>query len=351
MKRKSTDCFGGNTGFFPYIRGGGCSGALLALLITLSACDRPVVRDPDDPRLGVVATTTIVGDIVQRVGGDDIHLRVLMPFGADPHDYIFRPDDMAAASDADILFTNGAGLEGHLDRLLSNVAALDRIVSLDENIPVRCFEENERVRAAADDAEHPRAERSHYHHEECDHGYGDVDPHFWTDPNNVMIWAQTIADALSKAAPERSDAFQARTDLLIEELQELDQWIEQQVSTIPEKKRVLITDHLSHGYFLDRYGFEQVGVLLRSFDTMAQPSAREIARLIDTLGLRNVPAIFVGETVDPSLARQITRDTGTRLVTLHSGSLTDAEGTAPDYFAYMRYNVNAMVRHLADGNP
>lgn len=285
--------------------------------------------------LSVVTTTTIVGDTVARVGGDEMELSVLLPVDADPHDYIFRPVDMTKAANADLIFVNGGGLEGQLDRLLSAVTDDERIVSLADGVPLRYFDE-----AFGHQHEHDASAAT------CEHG--PIDPHVWTDPRNVMLWADTIAEMLAKRLPSQADTFYRRAKAYKEELRELDRWIREQVNRIPEERRVLITDHLSLGYFADRYGFEQIGVLIRSFDSMAQASARNLGELIDVLRQHDVPAIFVGTNVNPTLAEQIARDTGTTLVELQSGALTGPDGPAPDYIAYMRHNVTAMVRHLGE---
>ena len=299
-------------------------------------CGRTAERGDDGP-LKVVATTTIVGDIVARVGGDAIAVYSLLPYEADPHDYIFRPADVARAIDADVLFINGAGLEGHLNRLVAQAARDTTIVSLERGIPIRALDPYHG---------HYHEQGDHTHSEACVHGDGD--PHYWEDPHNVMIWARTIAEALTAHRPELAGVFDARAEALIAELAGLDEWIREQVALIPPERRKLVTDHLSLGYFADRYGFKQVGVILRSFDSMAQPSAREVGRLIDTLNELDVPALFVGDA-NPGLASQIAADTDTAMVVLQHGSLTAPDGAAPDYFAYMRYNVEALVRHLGTG--
>ncbi len=306
---------------------------IFALSGLLVGCDRAgrtadIVRD----RPQVVATTTIVGDIVARVGGEDIDLRVLLPPGADPHGYIFRPVDMTAAADADVLFVNGAGLEGHLDRLV-RTAGTRSVIALDRGIDVRRLPR-------------PHTHDDHGHHDCQQCATGATDPHFWFDPLNVKIWATTIADALTEIVPDRQAAFEARAAQLQVELDELHEWIQQQVKLIPPERRLLASDHKSFGYFADRYEFTEVGVILPSFDSMAQASARHVGQLMDALRAQEIPAIFIGMNVNPNLAERISRDSGVELVRLHTESLTDDDGTAPDYFAYMRYNVRKLVQHL-----
>lgn len=307
---------------------------LVWVLSGVSGCAPREVAPADSGRPVVLATTTIVGDIVDRVAGDSVHVEVLLPVDADPHDYILRPADLVRVSKADLIFLNGASLEGPMETTLRRAARRIPIVSLDRNIPLRYFDE--------------MSDSDHVHAPDCNHG--PVDPHYWADPHLVMIWADTIAEALSEIDAVSSKDYHARAESLKRSLADLDAWIVEQVQRIPLGQRLLVTDHLSLGYFADRYGFDQKGVIIRSFDSMAQPSARDIAALVDVLKKHDVPAIFVGASVNPRLAEQIGRDTGTQLAMLHSGALTGPQGSAPDYFAYMRSNVETMVHHLSE-NP
>jgi ABC-type Zn uptake system ZnuABC Zn-binding protein ZnuA len=130
------------------------------------------------------------------------------------------------------------------------------------------------------------------------------------------------------------------------ELQELDSWVHTEVNRVPDDRRQLVTDHDALGYFANRYGFEQVGTIVSSFSTDAAPSAQELAELEDAIRSLTVPAVFVGTTVNPALAEQVAADTGTRLVPLYTGSLSEAGGEADSYLNFMRYNVRAIVDAL-----
>lgn len=309
--------------------------------MVLTGCGDPTREQVDgDGPLRVAATTTIVGDMVERIGGDAIALRVLLPRGADPHGYIFRPVDMAAVADADLLFINGGGLEGHLERLLQAAGNTTETVSLAHGIDHRLFTD--------------QCDSCHSHHHDHEdapghthqHDRGAIDPHFWFDPHNMMIWCDTIAVALGQWMPAHAAVFQERAAAVQAELRELDEWITEQVARIPPTRRVLVTDHQTFGYFARRYGFEEVGVILPSFDSMAQASARHLGRLTKQLREQAVPAIFIGMNVNPTLAERVSEDTGIPVIRVHLESLTGPDGTAPDYFAMMRYNVQQMVDHL-----
>ncbi len=303
---------------------------LLASLL-LAACGAPAASSStSSSKLKVVASTTIVGDVVAQVGGDLIELTVLFPPGADPHTFEPRPQDLAALSEAQVVVINGLDLEEALEPALeANVKGT--IVHASEGIEVLAFEGKEH-----EGEEHQGEE---HHHE-------GGDPHTWTDPNNVIVWVQNIAAALAEADPANAKAYQANAEAYVAALTELDGWIRTQLAQIPAERRKLVTDHRAFGYFVDEYGLEQVGALVGSFSTNAAPSAQELAALEDKIKEQGVPAVFVGKTVNPALAEQVAQDTGVKLVHVYTGSLSQPGGEADSYLAFMRYNVNAIVEAL-----
>ncbi len=313
----------------------------MAFILVLAGCGRAATPEPtvSSRPLQVVATTTLIGDVVSAVGGDAIALAVLMPPGADPHSFQPTPQDVARLTQADLVFINGLGLEEGLLPVIEGAAGA-RIVTVSEGIPVL---------SAAD-------EHGHDEHEEHEgatptteagdiHEYL-VDPHTWMDPHNVMIWTRRIAEALARADPAHRSDYEARAEAYIAELEALDAWIRQEVATIPPEKRLLVTEHLVFGYFARRYGFEQVGAVIPGVSAVAEPSAQELAALEEAIRARGVPVIFVGTTVNPHLAERVARDTGTRLLTVYTDSLSGPEGPAPTYLELMRYNVRTIVAGL-----
>jgi manganese/iron transport system substrate-binding protein len=296
---------------------------MIALTVLLTGCGGSPVTPGSGLR--VVASTTILGDVVAQVGGDLIDLTVLFPTGADPHTFDPRPQDIAAISDAPVVFISGLGLEESLQPAL-DANARGTVVQVSEGVDVRTLDN------AAQTAD--------------PHGNENVDPHTWTDPNNVIVWTQNITATLAKVDPAHADTYRANADAYIASLRELDAWIRSEVAQIPPERRKLVTDHYAFGYFADEYGFEQVGALVGSFSTNASPSAQEIAALEDAIRAQNVPAVFVGATVNPTLAEQVAQDTGTKIVSVYTGSLTAPGGEADSYVKFMRYNVNAIVNAL-----
>jgi ABC-type Zn uptake system ZnuABC Zn-binding protein ZnuA len=304
--------------------------ALLAVLVVLTACSSPTQtvstgQQPGVDRLKVLATTTIVADVVSKVGGDLIDLNVLLPVGTDPHSFDPTPQDISKVSEADLVFVNGAGLEEFLDNLIESAGVQDKVIQVSDGIEFLEIEEE--------------GDRHDDHHDE-------VNPHTWTDPTNVIIWTSNIEQALSKMDPENVDTYYANAEAYQTELETLDAWIRDQVALIPFDNRKLVTDHELFGYFADQYGFEQVGALIPGYSTLAEPTAQELAEIEDAIQELDVKAIFVGNTVNPTLAERVSQDTGIQLVFVYTGSLDDSGSDAGTYIEYMRYNTKAFVDAL-----
>lgn len=274
-------------------------------------------------KLNIVATTSIIADVVKQVGGDMIALKTLIPVGSDPHSFEPTPRDIAAVADAHVVFANGLGLEAFLEALITNAGKQTSLVPVSYGIPTLKSTELEG---------------------ETDHE--DVDPHSWFNPNNVIVWTQHIKSTLQTLDPDNAPQYEQRAAAYQSELQELDVWIAQQVARIPEANRKLVTDHQVFNYFAERYGFEQIGTVVPGYNASAQPSAQELAELERRIEADAVKAIFVGKTVNPDMAQQIAGDTGIQLVFLYTGSLTGLDGDAGSYVDFMRYNTNAIVASL-----
>ncbi len=303
--------------------------------MTLVACN-PVEGISSDrkgsvERIKAIATTTIVGEVVTQIGGEYIDLRVLLPKGADPHGFTPTPQDVARLVEAEVVFANGAGLETFLEGFMENAENKGRMVFVSDGIEYRQLVEGE-----------PSGDNPAEGHNET----AQIDPHTWTDPNNVILWAQNIANALSNIDPANNKVYQASAQVYVQKLEQLDEWIRAQVAQIPEENREIVVDHAIFGYFADRYGFNQVGAIVPGYSTLSEPSAQDLAALEDLIKVLDVKAVFVGNTVNPSLAERVAEDTGTRLVFLYTGSLSESEGEAGSYLDYVRYNVSSIVNAL-----
>ena len=156
-----------------------------------------------------------------------------------------------------------------------------------------------------------------------------------------------IEGVLAALDPAQAELYVANAEAYEAQLEELDGWVQSQIETIPAENRELVTDHTVFNYYADRYGLTQVGAVIPSFSTSAEPSAQELAELQDAVIAYDVPAIFVGTTVNPSLSEQVAQDTGKQLVTIYTGSLGPAGSGAETFIDYIRYNTNAFVEGLS----
>jgi ABC-type Zn uptake system ZnuABC Zn-binding protein ZnuA len=270
-------------------------------------------------KLQVVATTNIVGDVVSIVGSDRIALTTLMGVGVDPHSYVPTPADTAAVHDAHAVFANGAGLEEFLAEMLDSAGGDAVEIHLSDGLELRGTETEDE-------------------HEE-------VDPHVWFDVQNVIQWVETTEQALAALDPANAEVYRASAEAYVHQLEELDAWVVEQVATIPQANRKLVTNHPAFGYFADRYGVEQIGAVY-PVSPSSEPSARDITELEKAIREYGAPAVFTESTVNPKLAEQVAGDTGVKLVPLYTGSLGGPGSGVESYAELMRYDVTAIVEAL-----
>ena len=189
-------------------------------------------------------------------------------------------------------------------------------------------------------------EAGHADHGDDGHGHGARDPHFWFDPMRVEQAINSIAAQLSTADPAGQTYYRDNAAAYARELRDLDAWIQQQVATLPEERRLLVTSHDSFQYFAQRYGFEVVGAVM-PVTADAEPTAQELTELIEVIEHEGVPAVFAEKSHSDRLARRITEETGATLIGgLYTGSLGEPGGEAGAYLDFMRYNVKTIVEAL-----
>lgn len=278
----------------------------------------------DDERLMVVATTTFIGDVVGNLAGDAVDLVVLLESGQNPHSYLASPQDMVSISEADLIFVNGFDLEEFLDDMVEGGNVSEKIVVVSEGINVLSGENDN------------------------DHDHDQIyDPHVWFDPENLYLWVENITAALIDLDPDKADHYQSNADAYLSELIDLRSWIEDELEVIPEEERILVSDHIVLGYFVRAFDFELIGAVIPAPTTEAETSGQQLAELIETISDYQARAIFVGMDFDPTLAQQVAEETGTELVRLYFGSLTDGP-PAGTYLDFMRYNVTVIKAALLE---
>jgi len=272
----------------------------------------------ESPKLKVIATTNIAADVVSNIGGDRIKLSILIPSGTSPHTFQPRPVDLARISAADIVFISGAGLEEFMGSVMKNIASGVNVVSLSEGIKLR---------------QSPLEK-------------GEPDPHVWFSPANVIVWVKGINKILDKYDPKNSDYYDKRALTYTAQLKALDKWVFSKVETLPENKRLLVTDHFFLGYFAERYSFIVLDAIYKSHTTAAEPSAKDVARLVTEIKKYGIKAIFVGKFTNKNIAAEISRDTGARVVPVYTGTLDSPGGQVDTYIKFIRYDVAQIAENL-----
>ena len=310
-------------------------GITLLLGLWLTACNSLNYQPAMDEDLGleIVVTTTFIGDVLRQVAGEIPQITVLLEPGQNPHSYHPTPQDMVNISRADAIFINGLDLEEFLDDLLDGSNSTAELIVVSEGIQM----------LGRLDLNDPKAMDSETD-EDHDHSVGN-DPHVWFDPNNLIVWTDNIINALSELDPDNKSDYMANGQAYKEELIALDTWIRAEVDSLPEMNRKLVTDHTSLGYFVEEYGFTQVGAVIPALTTEAETSGQELAGLIDMIRENQVKAIFIGIDFDPTLAERVAEETGVDLIPLYFGSLSDGE-PAGTYLDFMYYDVSAIINGL-----
>ncbi|MDP2124457.1 MAG: zinc ABC transporter substrate-binding protein [Parvibaculum sp.] len=303
----------------------------LALVFAVAAA--PAAAEP----LKVVASFSILGDMLTRIAEDRVELAVLVGPEGDAHTFEPGPAHAAALADANLLVVNGLGFEPWMVRLAAAAKSKAAYAVASFGINPRDLEEDH-----ADDHGH-----SHGHkHSHDEKGYPsvphDFDPHAWQNAANGVIYARNIAEALAKADPDNAAIYEANAAAYIAELKELDAWVRAEIGKVPAEKRKVITTHDAFGYFGDSYGVEFHAPL--GFAGGAQPSAQALARLIDQIRAENIKALFIETMSDPRMMETIARETGAEMGgALYSDALSGADGAAPTYIDMFRHNVPLLV--------
>lgn len=332
---------------------------IVAWFIAVWVFNLPSLFAQDAPEpLKVVASTTLIADVARNVGGEWVTVDSLIPTDSDVHAFQPIPADVLKVTQADVLLVNGIGLESFLGGLLENADGVQPVV-VSTGIMMLPFGEQQVRDSGAEylgalgdegiceDANHPGEESGDTATEEA-HEHASCDPHVWTDPANVMIWADTIAEAFAAADPDHVDAYRANAAAYMGELTALDAEVRDILSVIPDERRVLVTNHEFLGYFAHAYGFRLAGVVIPGGSTLAEPDPQTVAGLIATIQAEHVPAVFVEVSSSSILADVIAQETGSAVVTtIYSDSLTGEDGPASTYLDYMRYNARTIASALA----
>lgn len=288
---------------------------ILGLVLGACGAAAPVSQG----RIKVVATFSILGDLVKNVGGNAIDLRVLVGPDADTHTFEPSPADGSALADATLIFENGLGFERWLDGLYSASGSQAQRVVVTPNVTPG-------VIPIGDEA-------------------GETDPHAWQDVGYAIGMVEIIRDTLVKADPAQAATYTKNADAYLAQLKDLDGYIVSETGLIATDKRKLVTNHDALGYFAKRYGYEIVGTALSSISTEASdPSAAQLVKLVNEVKGAGVRTIFTENVENSKVIAQVASEAG---VTVGAPLYTDALGTpgsdGETYLKMMRHNIEAIV--------
>ena len=272
--------------------------------------------------LKVIASFSILADLVRNVGGDRLEVATLVGPNGNAHVYSPSPADAKKVADARVVFVNGLGFEGWLDRLVKASGSKATIVVATNGIK-------------------PRERGGDAH----GHDHGRIDPHAWQSVANVKVYVGNIRDALSRVDPAGKAAYEANAAAYRAKLDALEQEVKAAIAKIPPERRRVITSHNAFGYFGDAYGIEFTAP--QGVSTEAEASAKDIAAIITLIKRKQVSAVFLENVTDPRLVQRIASETGAKVGgKLYSDALTDEKGDATSYIDLIRHNLKQLAGAL-----
>lgn len=268
--------------------------------------------------VNVVTSFSILGDMVQEVGGEHVKVKTLVGPDGDPHSFEPSPQDSAAIAQADVVVVNGLGLEGWLDRLIKASGFKGKLVIASEGVKTHTLDED---------------------------GKTVVDPHAWNSAANGALYAQNIMTGLISADPQDKAALSQSGKAYIEQLQALDSWAKKRFSEIPENQRIVLTSHDAFGYFGRAYNVRFLAA--QGLSSESEANAKDVAALIDQIKKNHVTTWFMENQLDPRLVKQIASASDAKLGgELFPEALSAKGGPAATYRQAFRHNVDTLANSM-----
>ena len=302
----------------------------IRLIAAMAALLLPAFANASDAKIKVVATTGMIADTARQIGGEQVQVKALMGPGVDPHAYRQTRSDIVAMTKADLVLWHGLYLEAQLEDFMLKLAATRNVVAVAEAMPRNML----------------------IGHDDYDDKY---DPHVWMNPN---LWSRvvvTIRDALIETRPASEAAFRANADAHLAEVNDLSNYANRVLSSVPTESRVLLTAHDAFNYFGAAYGFEVMGV--QGISTESEAGLKRIAELVDLLVTRNIKAVFVESSVSDRNVRALIEGAASRghTVTIGGELFSDAMGEPGTYegtyIGMIDHNTTTIARALGGEAP
>jgi ABC-type Zn uptake system ZnuABC Zn-binding protein ZnuA/ABC-type Mn2+/Zn2+ transport system permease subunit len=297
--------------------------AVAALALAAAGCGS---GGGDPGKVDVLVTTTQLGDFVREVGGEAVAVDQILQPNSDPHDYEPRPSDVEGAASAEVIFASGDNLDAWIGEIVSDSGSDAELVDVGARVPIRLPGESSGEEAST------------------------YDSHWWHDPRNAEAAVRAIERALVAADPSRRATFERNARAYLARLRALDRGIAECIGAVPPARRKLVTDHDAFGYFARRYGIEVIGAVIPSQTTQAQPSAKDLSELAQTIEAEKVKAIFPESSLSTKVADAIARQTGASADYELYGDTLGPEGSpGATYIGMEKANAEAMVRGFTGG--
>lgn len=296
----------------------------LLVLLFLALSFTPLQARAADTPLPVVTSFSILADMVKTIGGDAVTVTNLVAPDGDAHTFEPRPTDAKAVAAAKLVFVNGLGFEGWMNRLTESAHYTGPVIVVSKGVTPRTMTEDEDGTSKTV-----------------------TDPHAWQNLENGRIYVKNISEALIAALPAQAQAIATRTKNYDSEIVKMQGWINAEFAPIPQKKRKIITSHDAFGYFGAAYKI--VFLAPEGLSTESEPTAKDVAALIDQIKAQHVTSVFLENMSNPRLIKQIAKDGGARIGgTLYSDSLSKPDGPAATYLGMFKNNVPLLAAAMKD---
>lgn len=304
---------------------------LTTTLISSAFCTQSVFAAD---KINVVASFSILGDLVQQVGGEYVSVSTLVGPNGDAHVYQPTPQDTIRLTKSQLFVVNGLGFEGWMDRLVTASHYKGKVITASTGIHPLAFNNT------AENADHNAEE----HHDD-EHAHGNQDPHAWHSIPNTVQYVQNITNSLSQIDPTHKAEYQSNANRYIQQLEQLDKTLVKEFAAIPTEQRKMITSHDAFGYLSARYQITTIAP--QGMSTESEASASDVAKIIQQIRKEKIKALFVENISDPRLMQQISNETDVAPgKELFSDALSDAKGPASTYLDMMRYNTAQILSAL-----
>jgi zinc/manganese transport system substrate-binding protein len=302
--------------------------AAVALALASTSCGQAAPPEQDSAGCSVVrvvATTTVLGDVMRNIAGEGGMVEVLMPPGADPHAFQASARQAASMRSADLVVAVGLGLEAGLVDVIAGARSDGvNVIEAGSLVEAQPFTGESRIGS----------------------GEGSLDPHFWNDPRLMAQAVIGLGEALAATDTRCAEGWRGAAADYANRVLEVDTEVQDLLSGIPADRRLLVTNHHAFDYFARRFGFELVGVVIPGGSTLAAPSPSEVAALVTEMRDRSVAAVFVETTEPTAVARTVATEAGAAVVTLYGGSIGEPGSGADTYLGMLRTNARLIAEAL-----